>query len=81
MTRFLTLTLFELVLTLTFYTQVGLDWETIEDLDEMISELFCVRSAVQEREVDRFLTEALRNLMKTGDTHQSEELEEFAKRW
>ena len=81
MTRFLTLTLFELVLTLTFYTQVGLDWETIEDLDEMISELFCVRNAVQEREVDRFLTGALRNLMKTGGRHQSEELEEFAKRW
>ena len=46
--------------------QVGLQWEEIDVLDEMIEDLFCVRNVTLERLGDEFLTDTIKVILNRG---------------
>ena len=52
--------------------QVGLQWKTLQDLSELVDQLFCVRTVTMEQLSDRFLSDVIK-LVLDGRTSTRQE--------
>ena len=52
------------------FSQVELPWQTIETLDHVVNQLFCVRTHEMESATDKFLTSVIRTVIDMGTTQK-----------